>query len=92
MLLNAKIKFEKNDQLTEALIHKCHRCFTPFIKDLKNEGCNQMTCTCGATQCYNCREPIYSSHKCSGKKLSGQEIHERDVANAKLKQFVQRFI
>ncbi|XP_033735539.1 uncharacterized protein LOC117324038 [Pecten maximus] len=40
-------------RVTEAMLRKCHRCQKRFIKE---EGCNKMTCTCGATQCYSCRE------------------------------------
>ncbi|XP_069117648.1 LOW QUALITY PROTEIN: uncharacterized protein [Argopecten irradians] len=40
-------------RVTEAMLRKCHRCQKRFIKE---EGCNKMTCTCGATQCYACRE------------------------------------
>ncbi|XP_060070591.1 uncharacterized protein LOC132550525 [Ylistrum balloti] len=39
-------------RVTEAMLRKCHRCHKRFIKEA---GCNKMTCTCGATQCYVCR-------------------------------------
>ncbi|OWF42616.1 E3 ubiquitin-protein ligase [Mizuhopecten yessoensis] len=40
-------------RVTEAMLRKCHNCNKRFIKEA---GCNKMTCTCGATQCYFCRE------------------------------------
>ena len=56
-------------KLSEALIHRCHKCSLPFLKiQGLTEGCNTMTCKCGASQCYACREPITWSgvfHKCS---------------------------
>ncbi|CAK5009963.1 unnamed protein product [Meloidogyne enterolobii] len=56
--LDAKNKKEKRDralekQLNEALIRKCPRCAVQFVKEA---GCNKMTCRCGMTQCYLCRE------------------------------------
>uniref|UniRef100_A0A915MFZ0 RING-type domain-containing protein n=1 Tax=Meloidogyne javanica TaxID=6303 RepID=A0A915MFZ0_MELJA len=56
--LDAKNKKEKRDralekQLNEALIRKCPRCAVQFVKET---GCNKMTCRCGMTQCYLCRE------------------------------------
>ena len=41
-------------RVTEAMLRKCHRCDKRFVKDV---GCNKMTCICGATSCYVCREP-----------------------------------
>ena len=47
-------------RVTEAMLRKCHRCGKRFVKDV---GCNKMTCICGATSCYICREPdIHYSH------------------------------
>jgi len=39
-------------RVDEVAVHRCHRCNLQFIKD---GGCNKMTCSCGATQCYLCR-------------------------------------
>ena len=43
------------NRVTEAMIRVCYRCKQRFYK---LEGCNKMTCTCGASMCYVCREPI----------------------------------
>ncbi|KAI6778497.1 sugar transport STP1 [Emericellopsis cladophorae] len=48
--LAARRKIE--EARTQALIRKCNKCRTPFIKDT---GCNRMHCTkCGNQQCYLC--------------------------------------
>ncbi|KAG9254296.1 uncharacterized protein F5Z01DRAFT_622410, partial [Emericellopsis atlantica] len=48
--LAARRKIE--EARTKALIRKCNKCRTPFIKDM---GCNRMCCTkCRNQQCYLC--------------------------------------
>jgi TRIAD3 protein (E3 ubiquitin-protein ligase RNF216) len=42
----------------QALFRNCPRCQKAFIKD---GGCNHMTCPCGVTSCYICRQPM-SNH------------------------------
>ncbi|XP_060533623.1 uncharacterized protein LOC132706356 [Cylas formicarius] len=43
------------NKMTEALIRECWKCKNKFIKE---EGCNKMTCSCGASMCYICRQPV----------------------------------
>lgn len=48
--------------MSAALIRKCNKCGTPFIKE---EGCNKMTCTrngCHNMQCYICHESCDYNH------------------------------
>ncbi|XP_018569505.1 E3 ubiquitin-protein ligase RNF216-like [Anoplophora glabripennis] len=59
---NVKARTYIENKMTEALLRKCWHCGINFIKD---EGCNKMTCPCGASMCYLCREPVtdYSHFK-----------------------------
>lgn len=41
--------------MTQARLRECHKCKSKFYK---TEGCNKMTCGCGALMCYICREKI----------------------------------
>ena len=41
--------------MTDAMIRACVKCGNRFFKE---EGCNKMTCNCGQTMCYLCRQPI----------------------------------
>ncbi|KAL1843084.1 hypothetical protein VTJ49DRAFT_3219 [Mycothermus thermophilus] len=50
------------EAMSAALIRKCNKCGTPFIKE---NGCNKMRCTrsgCGNTQCYVCSKSCDYSH------------------------------
>ncbi|OAA57067.1 ring finger protein [Niveomyces insectorum RCEF 264] len=50
------------EAMSLALIRKCNKCNTPFIKEL---GCNKMMCTragCGNVQCYVCSVSCDYSH------------------------------
>ena len=42
-------------RMSEAMIRQCWKCKKSFYKV---EGCNKMTCVCGASMCYICRKPI----------------------------------
>ncbi|XP_051162176.1 uncharacterized protein LOC127282129 [Leptopilina boulardi] len=49
----ARLKLE--EKMTEALVRTCYKCQKPFFKE---EGCNKMTCVCGASMCYLCSTPL----------------------------------
>jgi len=49
----ARTKVE--NAMTDAMIRACVKCGNRFFKE---EGCNKMTCKCGQTMCYLCRQPI----------------------------------
>lgn len=49
--------FFSEEKMAMAKIRICHRCKAKFMKE---EGCNKMTCKCGATMCYVCRKPNVS--------------------------------
>ena len=43
------------NKMSEALMRKCWKCNKPFVK---LDGCNKMTCQCGAQMCYIFRQPV----------------------------------
>jgi len=56
------IRRQIEEAMSEALIRKCNKCGTPFVKE---EGCNKMTCTrngCFNVQCYICSKSCNYDH------------------------------
>ncbi|XP_057330525.1 uncharacterized protein LOC130670913 isoform X2 [Microplitis mediator] len=45
------------EKMTQALTRTCYQCKRAFFKE---EGCNKMTCPCGAMMCYICNQPVNS--------------------------------
>src|SRR5271169_4137191 len=43
------------EAMSTALIRRCNICGQPFVKD---GGCNQMTCSCGNSQCFICSQNV----------------------------------
>lgn len=56
------IRRQIEEAMSAALIRKCNKCATPFVKE---EGCNKMTCTrngCRNVQCYVCSKSCSYDH------------------------------
>lgn len=56
------IRRQIEEAMSAALIRKCNKCNTPFVKE---EGCNKMTCTrngCMNIQCYVCAKSCGYDH------------------------------
>ena len=47
------------ENMSEALIRYCWQCKKPFIK---NSGCNNVRCSCGASNCYVCQQPVLNGY------------------------------
>uniref|UniRef100_UPI00398E364F E3 ubiquitin-protein ligase RNF216 n=1 Tax=Pristiophorus japonicus TaxID=55135 RepID=UPI00398E364F len=70
-----EIKFRTTfeEKMTAAAIRKCHKCTMGLIK---SEGCNRMSCRCGAQICYLCRAPINGyDHFCQHPRSPGAPCH-----------------
>merc|ERR1712029_285880 len=77
------------NKMSEALMRKCLRCKKPSVLI---DGCNKVTCQCGAMMCYICRQPIegYNHFEnrrggpTAGRKCplwsNTNEVHEAEVA------------
>ncbi|XP_066531827.1 E3 ubiquitin-protein ligase RNF216 [Hoplias malabaricus] len=65
--IRLRVAFE--ERMTAARVRKCHKCSTGLVK---SEGCNRMSCRCGAFMCYLCREPINGyNHFCQHARSPG---------------------
>ena len=86
------IRREIEEAMTAALIRRCNKCDTPFIKE---EGCNKMTCSrpgCRNIQCYVCSKSCGYEHfddRSRGGKAgncplfeSVEKRHEKEVREA----------
>jgi TRIAD3 protein (E3 ubiquitin-protein ligase RNF216) len=89
------VRQQIEEAMSAALIRKCNKCKTPFVKE---EGCNKMTCTrqgCCNIQCYVCSKSCTYSHfdDCRrGGKVgncplfeSVEQRHKMEVRNAEIK-------
>ncbi|RZC39657.1 E3 ubiquitin-protein ligase RNF216-like, partial [Asbolus verrucosus] len=52
---NVRARTFVENKMTEALLKTCWKCGIKFFKE---EGCNRMTCSCGAKMCYVCNQPV----------------------------------
>nr|XP_031826139.1 uncharacterized protein LOC116424202 isoform X2 [Nomia melanderi] len=50
-----KARLVLEEKMTEALVRKCYKCAKPYFKE---DGCNKITCSCGAIMCYICDKQI----------------------------------
>lgn len=69
-----KYRTSVEEKMSAARIRKCRRCGTGLIK---SEGCNRMSCRCGAQMCYLCRAPISGyDHFCQHPRSPGAPCQE----------------
>ena len=55
-----KARTRVEDAMTEAMLRECPKCKKKYFKE---EGCNKMTCECGQSMCYLCRQPVSNDYK-----------------------------
>lgn len=83
------LRLHMESKMTAALLRTCVKCNRQFFK---TEGCNHMTCTCGAEMCYVCGETLkkgkWSQHFASNEHPERCPMYFKDtvVADAKLVQ------
>ncbi|CAH1980148.1 unnamed protein product [Acanthoscelides obtectus] len=53
---DVKARVHVENKMTEAILRTCHRCQRKFVKE--EDGCNKITCICGAVSCYVCNKPV----------------------------------
>ena len=84
------------EQLSLAMLRQCWQCKKMFYKE---EGCNSMTCPCGAMMCYLCKEQINSKdhfyyngqggHPTAERRCplwsDNKELHKQEVTAAAVK-------
>lgn len=59
------------NKMSEALLKKCYQCGKSFVK---SDGCNKITCPCGAKQCYLCGEAVTDYSHFNGQ--GGVDFHK----------------
>ncbi|XP_064095733.1 uncharacterized protein DDB_G0292642-like [Macrobrachium nipponense] len=71
------------NKMSEAMIRECPQCRKRFIKQ---QGCNNVTCSCGATVCYYCRHLTNSDHhkksQVCQQNSNEDQIHQEEVRRA----------
>lgn len=77
-----KMRVFIEERMNEALIRTCPKCGKRFMK---SEGCNMMTCTCGARMCYVCRQPIqdykhFERNAICQQNSDTQQLHQAELA------------
>ena len=81
-----KLRTAVEEKMSEALMRTCWKCSKKFLKE---EGCNKMTCPCGASMCYLCRQPVkdYDHFSENDPKkcplwMESEVVHAKEVQNA----------